>query len=90
MARPTKTKAMERLRKALNGIPELKGIPHCSPAFEKWRRDAEVAVANAFGNESSHVAGFKNIRYSLIVVGGQAHPIQKPRRRMREESRRPM
>ena len=59
MARPTKTKAMERLRKALNGIPELKGIPHCSPAFEKWRRNAEVAVANAFGNKSNHVVEFK-------------------------------
>jgi hypothetical protein len=77
MARPTKTKAMERLRKALNGIPELKGVPRCSPAFEKWRRNAEVAVANAFGNESSHVADFKNIRYSLIVVGGAGTPDSK-------------
>lgn len=69
MARPTKAKAMERLRKALNGIPELKGIPRRSPAFEKWRRSAEVAVANTFGNESDHVADFKNISYSLIVLG---------------------
>ena len=69
MARPTKAKAMERLRKALNGIPELKGLPRRSPAFERWRRNAEVAVANAFGDKSNHVADFKNISYSLIVVG---------------------
>ena len=69
MARPTKAKAMERLRKALNGIPELKGLPRRSPAFERWRRSAEVAVANAFGDKPNHVADFKNISYSLIVVG---------------------
>ena len=69
MARPTKAKAMERLRKVLREIPELKRIRRDSHAFEKWCRNAEVAVANAFGNESKHVADFKNISYSLIVLG---------------------
>jgi len=69
MARPTKAKAMERLRKVLREIPELKRIRRDSHVFEKWRRNAEVAVANAFGNESKHVADFKNISYSLIVLG---------------------
>ena len=65
MARPTKAKAMERLRKVRREIPELKRIRRDSHAFEKWRRNAEVAIANAFERESSHVADFKMIRYSL-------------------------
>ena len=69
MARPTKAKATERLRNALNGIPELKGIPRHSPAFERWRRNTGVAIANTFESASSHVADFNNIRYSLMVVG---------------------
>ena len=68
MTRPTKAKAMERLRKVLSEIPELKGMQPHSPAFEKWRRNAEVAVAKAFGSESEHVADFKSISYSLIAV----------------------
>lgn len=67
MARPTKAKAMERLRKVLNGIPALKTLPSHSPEFKKWRRNAEVAIANAFERESSHVADFKKIGYSLSV-----------------------
>ena len=74
MARPTKAKTMERLRKVLNEIPELKRLPSDSPVFEKWRRNAVVAVANTFGNESSHAADFNNIRYSLIEVGGFGAP----------------
>ena len=69
MARPTKAKAIERLRRVLNEIPELETLPHGSAAFKKWRRNAEVAVANAFGRESSHVADFKRIRYSLAAFG---------------------
>ena len=68
MARPTKAKAIERLRKVLNAVPELKTLPRGSAAFQKWRRNAEVAIANAFGEETSHVADFQKIRYSLTAV----------------------
>ena len=67
MARPTKAKAMDRLGKVLSDIPELKGIRRGSPEFKKWRRNAEVAIANAFERESSHVTDFKEIRYSLSM-----------------------
>lgn len=69
MARPTKAKAMDRLRKVLSEIPELKGMQRRSPAFEKWRRNAKVTVGNTFGNGSRHVADFKKIRYSLSMFG---------------------
>ena len=67
MARPTKAKAMERLRKVLNRIPNLKTLSSDSPEFKKWRRNAEVDIARAFGSESSHVADFKRIQYSLMI-----------------------
>ena len=72
MARPTKAKAMERLRKVRREIPELKRIRRDSHVFEKWRRNAEVAIANAFEKESSHVADFKEINYSLSIFASGA------------------
>ena len=59
MTRPTKAKAIERLQRALDAIPELKirklrlaRIP------KKWRRDTKVAITNTFGNESNHISDF--------------------------------
>lgn len=68
MARPTKTKAIERLSKVLNRVPELKKLPYSgSPEFKKWRRDAEVAISNTFEKETDHVKDFNNINYSLMA-----------------------
>ena len=67
MAQSPKAKAIERLRKVLNGIQELKALPRGSPEFGRWRRNAEVAIVNTFGRESSHVADFKNIRFTLTA-----------------------
>ena len=67
MARPTKTKAIERLTKILNRIPELKKLQRFSPEFRKWHRDTEVAISNTFENESSHLKDFTRINYSLTV-----------------------
>lgn len=67
MARPTKAKAMERLGKVLKEVPELQRLHHDTPSFEKWRRNAEVAVAKTFGGESGNVAEFKKIRFLPIV-----------------------
>lgn len=68
MGRPTKAKAIERLRKALDKIPELKQLQCGSPSFEKWHRDARIAIVNTFGNKSGHDIDFKNINYSLPVI----------------------
>lgn len=67
MARPKKAKALERLRRLLGEIPELKNLRHGSPEFKKWRRNAEVAIANTFGDESSHIGEFRAINYSPQV-----------------------
>ena len=68
MAHPTKVKAIERLQKVLSEVSELKGLKHHSPAFKKWRRNAQVVITNTFGSESSHLEDFNKIRYSLIAL----------------------
>ena len=67
MGRPHKGKSIERLQRALDAIPELKQLRRGSPQFEKWRRNAEVAISNTFGGNTSHVKDFRQIRY---VLGG--------------------
>ena len=64
MIRPTKAKAIERLRKVLSEVPQLNKLPNNSPEFEKWHRNAQVAITNTFGSESSHIKDFKNIGFS--------------------------
>ena len=68
MAQPTKAKAIERLRKVLNRIPELKKLPSDNSEFRKWRRDTEVAITNTFGREADHVKDFKKINFSLPII----------------------
>ena len=67
MEQTKKGKALERFRKVLDKVSELKGLPRSSPEFQKWRRNARVVIANTFGSESSHVVDFDKIRYSLGI-----------------------
>ena len=67
MDRPPKAKAIERLRKALDQAPELKQSQRGSPEFKKWYRNTQVAITNAFGNNSLHIADFNKISFSLSV-----------------------
>ena len=65
MMQLTKTKAIERLQKALDEISELRKLQRNSQEFEKWRRNTEVAIRYTFGNDSRHVEDFSDIRFSL-------------------------
>ena len=53
-----KAEALERLKKAIDAIPELKNRKRSSPEFEKWRRDTNIAIRNIFGESSSEVKEF--------------------------------
>lgn len=66
MARPTKAKAIARLQKALDAIPELKQLPRrtSSPEFTKWHRNTRVAIVNTFSEDSRHMQDFDAIHYS--------------------------
>lgn len=63
MNRPPKSKAIERLQKVLDEIPELKNLPHGSPQFKQWQRNTRVAITNTFVNDSQHTTDFDNIHF---------------------------
>ena len=63
MARPPKSKAIERLKGKLDAISELEQLQRDSLEFRKWRRDTEVAIVNTFGDESRHIRDFTGIDY---------------------------
>ena len=64
MARPPKTKAIERLRRALDIIPELMNLQSDSPEFMEWEEKTRVAISLTFGDNSEHFRGFKGIYFS--------------------------
>ena len=68
MNRPLKSKAIERLRRALDAILELQGRSLDSPDFKKWHRDTEVAIENTFGGKSRHIGEFQQISYWAGVM----------------------
>ena len=68
MAKPSKAKAIARLQKALDAIPELRRLKPDSPEFTKWRRDTEIAITNTFGVESRHLQDFTSVHYFPMVA----------------------
>ena len=74
MARPTKAKAIERLKGKLVAISELEQLQRDSPEFRKWCRDAEVAITNTFGTESRHIQDFTRIIYVGPISWGRTTP----------------
>ena len=72
MAQTKKGKALERLRKALDEIAEVKQLRLDSPQFKKWRRDTRIAITNTFGRESSHIKDFE--RQIFPYVNGASVP----------------
>ena len=67
MTRPPKAKGIERLRKALDAIPELKELRHGSQEFEKWRRDTRIAIKNTFVDNPNYIHDFNRIPFTLTV-----------------------
>ncbi len=67
MSRPSKPKAIERLKNARAEIPRLKDMRRFSPKFEKWHRNTKIAIVNTFGEKNPHVGEFTNISYTPYV-----------------------
>lgn len=71
MRRPSKSVSLKRLNSVLERVPELKTLRHGTPEFQKWHRDARVAIGNTFGQDSEHVKEFRGISFSpRRVLGG--------------------
>ncbi len=70
MAKLPKSKAIERLERALAAIPQLQSDNRLtgSGEFKKWRRNTEVAIAHTFGEETRHVSDFKKISFIPRVI----------------------
>ena len=64
MARPPKAKAIERLQRALDVIPELRDLESGSPQFMEWREGTLGVISRTFGGNSDHIKGFKSINFS--------------------------
>lgn len=77
MAQRRKGKALERLRKVLDEIGELKEFQWKSPQFQKWRRNTKVAISNTFGPESSHLTDFEHVQFFSYVIGASDSEDQK-------------
>ena len=58
MERLPKPKAIERLRRALDAIPELEQLPYRSSKFEKWERATTSVIFETFGSRSPHMQDF--------------------------------
>ena len=69
MAQTKKGKALERLRKALDEIAELKPLSANSPQFEKWQRNTKIAITNTFDSDSDHINDFENVHYIAFAFG---------------------
>lgn len=65
-----KRKAVEKLKKQLAEIDELKTIKRFSPDFKKWQRDTEVVIERFFGKDTRHINDFKKVNYSLRLWNG--------------------
>ena len=68
MEQRDKSKAIDRLRRALNKITELRQLSSDSPDFEKWKRNTEIVIERSFGRTSRHLNDFTNIRYFSPVA----------------------
>ena len=63
---PTKSQAMYRIDSVLEAIPELMDQDSDALDFLKWQRNAETAIKDAFGEGSSDIQRFNQIRYFTL------------------------
>lgn len=74
MQATTKVKAVERLQRCIDRIGGLKGRGTSDPAFQKWKRDAEITIENTFGDEKGqkYAERFREVNYfpPIVSFGG--------------------
>jgi predicted nucleotide-binding protein len=58
-----KEKAKQILNSLVNRTYELQKMKRNSPSFEKWKRDARIAITNIFGPNTEHIKEFEKIRF---------------------------
>lgn len=68
MASLTKSHARERIKGALDQIPELRLLTSSAEEFTKWKRSTRVAIEYAFGADSRQVKEFRSISYTPWIL----------------------
>ncbi len=64
MARLTKAEAIERLKKALDAISNLRNLQSGSLEFMEWRESTRVSISHTFGDQSNRTREFEKIYFS--------------------------
>ena len=62
-----KTKVLTHLNDVLRRAKDIEELSTNSPEFQKWCRDAMVAISYAFGEDSRYVTEFKKINFLPIA-----------------------
>ena len=65
---PSKSQAKDRIKRALDQIPELMQMDSGSQEFIKWKRSTQIAITNTFGDNKDHLREFDSIRFTPIVL----------------------
>lgn len=60
----TKPQALTKIDEAVRELDKVKSEPPLSPAFNKWRRDTEVAISYIFPDRPNYLEEFKGIQYN--------------------------
>ena len=69
MSEKSKAKALTRLNRVLEQVPQIMALSTGSSEFERWRENATAAIRHAFGEESEQLSKFKKIMFIPIVWG---------------------
>ena len=64
--KPSKSRALELLRRQLTAIPALEALSTSAPEFTKWSRDTQVAIEFIFRRTGSHLAEYRSVVYSPL------------------------
>lgn len=62
-----KQTALSRFKRQKDEIEKLKIKEGFSSDFKKWRKNTEILIENAFGQDTRHINDFKKIRFGLLI-----------------------
>jgi hypothetical protein len=65
---PDRSKSVERLKRQIAAIEQLRNKYEQWDEFKKWHRDTEVVIEKIFGSTGRHLRDFDEINYSPMVV----------------------
>ena len=63
-----KSEAMNQLNRFLKQIPELMELGTATSQFVRWKRSAQIAIENTFGENSRHIREFTEVRFHTSTV----------------------